>query len=81
MFDEVFLHRWAPGHATRYWQNMALLFMALYVGAASAMTWEEWRTSKHAWQRRCALRGRARAVVHFDRIINGQFERGESMYV
>lgn len=62
-----------------YWRHVAELFMALYVGSASATTYEDWRKSGLAWQRRCALRGRARAVVQFDRVLNGELSRAEAM--
>lgn len=51
---------------------MALLFMALTATSPLESMWIDWKDSRNRRARRSAIMGRARAVVQFDRIINGE---------
>ena len=79
MLDQDFLMRYSPYRQSEYWRHMALLFMALFVGSGWDDSYRAWRQSKLAWQRRSALRGRARAVVLFDRVLNNELPEAEAM--
>jgi len=54
---------------------MALLFMALYTSYPAYMTYCDYVRSREALLRRIAVRGRARAVVLYDRVLCGEFDR------
>lgn len=48
------------------------LFAALYMSDSWYWAWLDYKDSKYRFERQFAIYGRARAVVVFDRVLNGE---------
>lgn len=52
--------------------HLGMLFAALYVSEGWFDSWFQWHNSKQRHMRKMAMYGRARAVVLYDRVLNGE---------
>lgn len=52
--------------------HLGMLFAALYVSEGWFDSWSQWHDAKQPHMRKMSMYGRARAVVLYDRVLNGE---------